>query len=251
MKKKFFSCIGGGGNRLTSHISSFSTIHHSLQQPAFTLAEVLITLGIIGVVAAMTMPTLIANHRKKVVETKLEKFYSVMNQAINMTNAEYGDASNWVIDCGPSERPTCSAKDVEDWLNSTIGKHLKILKIEPNSDQRGILVYFNDGGVLYIQNYIYDMTFYLNQNAIKHSQGGKDTFQFRFNPIVYAHQSTSSSSLTYVLGKPFEPYATYWDGTREQLVDGHFYSCSKGQVYCAKLIQYDGWKISKDYPIRF
>lgn len=33
---------------------------------AFTLAEVLITLGIIGVVAALTIPTLMANHRKKV-----------------------------------------------------------------------------------------------------------------------------------------------------------------------------------------
>lgn len=30
----------------------------------FTLAEVLITLGIIGVVAAMTMPALISNHKK-------------------------------------------------------------------------------------------------------------------------------------------------------------------------------------------
>lgn len=32
---------------------------------AFTLAEVLVTLGIIGVVAAITMPTLIDNHQKK------------------------------------------------------------------------------------------------------------------------------------------------------------------------------------------
>lgn len=32
---------------------------------AFTLAEVLVTLGVIGVVAAMTMPTLISNHQKK------------------------------------------------------------------------------------------------------------------------------------------------------------------------------------------
>ena len=37
---------------------------------AFTLAEVLITLGIIGVVAAMTMPALIANHRKTVLKTQ-------------------------------------------------------------------------------------------------------------------------------------------------------------------------------------
>ena len=31
---------------------------------AFTLAEVLITLGIIGIVAALTMPSLIANYKK-------------------------------------------------------------------------------------------------------------------------------------------------------------------------------------------
>ena len=218
---------------------------------AFTLAEVLITLGIIGVVAAMTMPTLMANHRKKVVETKLEKVYSVMNQAINMTNAEYGDPANWVIDCGSSGQATCSVQDVEDWFKSTIGKHLNILKIEPNSNQRGILVYFNSGGVLYIENCIYDMKFYLNQNAIKKSQDGKDAFQFRFNPIVFSHQSSSDSDFAYVLNKAFEPYATYWDGTREQLIDGHSFSCAKNHAFCAKLIQYDGWKISKDYPIRF
>jgi len=35
-------------------------------KPAFTLAEVLITLGVIGIVAAMTLPTLIANYKNKV-----------------------------------------------------------------------------------------------------------------------------------------------------------------------------------------
>ena len=39
---------------------------------AFTLAEVLITLGIIGVVAAMTMPALIANHRQAVLKTQFK-----------------------------------------------------------------------------------------------------------------------------------------------------------------------------------
>lgn len=40
---------------------------------AFTLAEVLITLGIIGVVAALVMPSLIANHQKKVWVAQLQK----------------------------------------------------------------------------------------------------------------------------------------------------------------------------------
>ena len=90
---------------------------------AFTLAEVLITLGIIGVVSAITIPTLMANHRKKVVETKLEKIYSVMNQAINLTNAEYGDVTNWIIDCGSSNSPTCSMKIGLILLLANILKH--------------------------------------------------------------------------------------------------------------------------------
>ncbi len=39
----------------------------------FTLAEVLITLGIIGVIAALTLPNLIANYQKKVWATQLKK----------------------------------------------------------------------------------------------------------------------------------------------------------------------------------
>lgn len=42
-------------------------------QVGFTLAEVLITLGIIGVVAAMTIPTLMTNYQKKSTATQLKK----------------------------------------------------------------------------------------------------------------------------------------------------------------------------------
>ena len=58
---------------------------------AFTLAEVLITLGIIGVVAAMTMPALIANHKQKELETGLKKAYSVAQQALLLMSADRGD----------------------------------------------------------------------------------------------------------------------------------------------------------------
>ena len=50
---------------------------------AFTLAEVLITLGIIGIVSAMTIPTLINNYQKKVTVTRLQQTYSMLNQALN------------------------------------------------------------------------------------------------------------------------------------------------------------------------
>ena len=57
----------------------------------FTLAEVLITLGIIGVVAALTLPALIQKNNNKVVETRLMIFYSAINQAVKMAEVDYGD----------------------------------------------------------------------------------------------------------------------------------------------------------------
>lgn len=58
---------------------------------AFTLAEVLITLGIIGIVATMTMPVLIANHRQKELEAGLKKAYSIAQQALLRMSVDRGD----------------------------------------------------------------------------------------------------------------------------------------------------------------
>lgn len=62
---------------------------------AFTLAEVLITLGIIGVVAAMTIPNLIANVNAHKFRNQYKKSLSTVNQAIrlNIANYEYNFAS--------------------------------------------------------------------------------------------------------------------------------------------------------------
>ena len=56
----------------------------------FTLAEVLITLGIIGIVAAMTLPTLVAKHRKKVLHTQFLKAYSDLGNAAKHFEVDTG-----------------------------------------------------------------------------------------------------------------------------------------------------------------
>ncbi len=63
---------------------------------AFTLAEVLITLGIIGVVAAMTLPALINKTQDREFKTAYKKAYSSMSQAFLYMQAagEYLDTSN-------------------------------------------------------------------------------------------------------------------------------------------------------------
>lgn len=49
---------------------------------SFTLAEVLITLGIIGIVAAMTLPALVAKYQSNVLSTQLKKIYTITYQAM-------------------------------------------------------------------------------------------------------------------------------------------------------------------------
>ena len=57
---------------------------------AFTLAEVLITLGIIGVVAAITLPTLIQNYQKTLWVNQLKKVYSTLNNGVRKMIVDQG-----------------------------------------------------------------------------------------------------------------------------------------------------------------
>ena len=65
------------------------------QKVAFTLAEVLITLGVIGVVAAITMPTLISNYQKHVTINRLKQTYTILYGAIKRSEADNGDLNLW------------------------------------------------------------------------------------------------------------------------------------------------------------
>lgn len=62
---------------------------------AFTLAELLITLAIVGIVAALTIPTLITDYQKRVTAVKVRKSYAELSQALRLAQAEYGDINTW------------------------------------------------------------------------------------------------------------------------------------------------------------
>ena len=67
--EKLLNCVTrGGGRNLSSN-------------KGFTLAEVLVTLGIIGAISATTDPTLMQKHRRKTYVTQLHKVYNEMQQA--------------------------------------------------------------------------------------------------------------------------------------------------------------------------
>ena len=101
----------------------------------FTLAEVLITLAIIGVVAAMTLPTLIQNQQKRSLEVATQKFYSNMSQAVKKYMADEGvdDLRNtpltWSYDGGSQEDYDASYEKAQKACEEFVQKYLKVVKV--------------------------------------------------------------------------------------------------------------------------
>ena len=84
---------------------------------AFTLAEVLITLGIIGVVAALTMPSLIADHREKETVAKLKKVYSTLDNAYMLARNEHGETADWFTGTNVKENSEIFFNKLKPYLN--------------------------------------------------------------------------------------------------------------------------------------
>ena len=79
---------------------------------AFTLAEVLITLGIIGVVAALTIPTLMTNYKKKQYYTQFTKARSALENAIKLYEDEHGIL--WDVDGNNDKGEHLTGEKVKD-----------------------------------------------------------------------------------------------------------------------------------------
>lgn len=91
---------------------------------AFTMAEVLITLGIIGIVATMTLPSLTGNYQNKIIESQLKKGYSTISQALNLMYLDSGE------DITPQNYPS-------NTFAEKFKKYLAINQYSKNSDITG------------------------------------------------------------------------------------------------------------------
>ena len=126
----------------------------------FTLAEVLITLVIIGIISAITIPTLISKYTEQEASSKISKAHQTLSQAYELAKIEYGTADNWnLIAQGSSE----GAKNVADILL----KYLSYQKYCGN--QRGCLAdqykYLNGNNWLVPSNNSSHSSFVLNDGT--------------------------------------------------------------------------------------
>lgn len=100
----------------------------------FTLAEVLITLGIIGVVAAMTLPSLVNKYKEKELCVKTRKMYSTLSNAVILAQKDFGVVGDntFLFDV------TKSSADVA----KTFAKYFNGAKVCENSSQKGCSKYY-------------------------------------------------------------------------------------------------------------
>ncbi len=233
---------------------------------SFTIAEILIVLGIIGVIAAITIPSLISNYRKSVVETRLKAFYSNINQAIAQSEIENGDKKYWdkMQDGYPSDAEgnpdTSQTPLAQAWYEKYLKNYLLTTKIEYSKTTIGkVMLYFPDGSLLLLGSASW--LFYPNAkdytevvaesgtSARNQKVCGTKYFTFLFNPSI-----TTTRNM-YHYNKGVEPYGDSWDGTREFLLNKTSIGCRKDATteaaYCTKLIQLNSWKIPDDYPFNF
>ena len=95
---------------------------------AFTLAEVLITLGIVGVVASLTIPTVVKHYKAKVLETAFKKSVSNLYQAYDLTRQQLGvdDIYQTYVVLDPIAQDY--NKEIKDF-QETFDKNLKVTKV--------------------------------------------------------------------------------------------------------------------------
>lgn len=92
-----------------------------MKNHGFTLAEVLITLGIIGIVTAITIPTIVNKYQKQQTVAKLKKAYSVLGQVMQRAVAD-----NSAAELGVGE--TLDANKVKTFFKLT-GFHILMLRV--------------------------------------------------------------------------------------------------------------------------
>lgn len=90
---------------------------------AFTLAETLVVMGIIGVVAALTLPNLSSSTANKENVARVQKAYSTINEAFERVQAEYGNIQRWPLrDFG------WNGNNDTDFFANRMSEYLKVSK---------------------------------------------------------------------------------------------------------------------------
>jgi prepilin-type N-terminal cleavage/methylation domain-containing protein len=248
----------------------------------FTLAEVLITLLVIGVVSSLVIPVIMADFDKHSTVTRLQKVYAVLQQAVKLAQSDYGDISTWNFpqthlngndalqfantylmpylnvskNCGTSTGCWANPKSLSGWVFpssvniETSGKYANFILNDGTTVSVSDLPNYADTN--YYINILVDINGQQSPNTI-----GKDVFSFMIIPKGLPRYNTGVGDTVYNSTRP-GLYADGWGETRARLFSGGYApwrGCSTTAnssyyvgAYCTTVILYDQWQIKSDYP---
>ena len=209
----------------------------------FTLAEVLITLGIIGVVAAMTMPTLIQDQQKRSLEVATKKFYSTISQAVRKYMADEGVDDLRITPLSSNNYDDVESPDAVESLRNFAINYLKVVK-ECDNDQNACFAEkysaFNGGETLldFLVIATSSVSFILSDGMSVHLEYGG--FDSPINVYVDVNGKKGPNRVGYDLWS----MSIFYDGTIDE--GDLFPECRKDATKC-----YFGSTISEIHKNRF
>ena len=226
------------------------------RKKAFTLAEVLITLSIIGVIAAMTIPTLVLNYQRNITETRMKAFYSNMTQAVGQWLAEEHMEPKDVY-----FQNMGSSDNFVTWWNNNIGKHLTVSNVEAIAkvgEFPAIRLTMLDGSAanVYINNpnnksatmhFFWYAERRFCPERFENAVDGRRAFLFTLHNGNYSNENLPNKGENYK-GRFITSMASTQAQSRETLLQDCGGSLANGRYGCTRLIEVDGWKIKSDYP---
>ena len=227
----------------------------------FTLAEVLITLGIIGVVAAMTIPNMITKFTKNIVEVRLKEDYSIFQQVIQF--AEYNDLSLEV------DLPNDNLNAIKEFYQTYIAPNTKVPTVcfneagcwhakNPTKNLAGATAYYNVTGVG-VGADILAMRLNNGSNVIIDAYGSSSIYNYFGVKItepstVIVMIDANGDSAPNMIGKDIYPYVftsrgilpAGYDMTKDE-IDRNCSTTSSSQnagYFCSAKVINDGWAIA-------
>ncbi len=228
----------------------------------FTLAEVLITLGVIGVLAALVIQNIVVSYQKKETVEKLKVAFTLFSGALERARSDYGDV--YMTFDMYKDFYLYRKIYIDPYLTGVQpykGKPLKVYSSNgsintyfgyTNNDMclpNGFCYIFKGNGGYFpdtdyeFMNYLY-LIVDLN-GPKKPNRAGRDIFYFAIN--VPFREGGTAKKLPLLSGYV---YATSERTTREEMIKncrGDTVGWSAGSM-CTLLIMNDGWEIKDDYP---
>ena len=240
----------------------------------FTLAEVLITLGIIGVVSALTIPTIVTKYQKKLAVEQLKTTYSTLYNAFSMAVVDHGEIDDWIMQ-HDDDTPQSSMDFLKTYIEPYV-KNVEVYQSEDLKNCKNVTYRKMDGsiktcdsvsgfcgtcgsGIVSTNNniaQIHNVNGSIIAVLARHEEfveididingykgpnvWGKDVFRFD----LWKPSEAKRQCMLHEMAIPFGTICHTRDYTMSR-------NCNESdQLRCGEIIVHDGWQMLSDYPWR-